>query len=393
MQQGARNPLSLYEVKGGRPSTKGEFYCQFALQNSRIAGMRKAKNSHDRLLYPTVDDIRAIIAKLHELKRQKEELKGRDFLTPTQRKTRNFRTDVDAGLYLARMATLEPKRYDKNFVYPIQRYFAPTGSTERGRFIWMEDGVKWYGHAKQDPLRVRCEFDRQKLVDVLKGHAKKSKQSYWDKYVNPLISQLLDKLLFPYWSHFKAHGSWEDNESKRIETAIRSKRPADLDEVITEMERFKHLAKQTNRRTKTKKKKVKTKEPEKRFKPLADAGDIRFVIDGQRVMFYDGRNDPRDLRLKNDSQTQNLLIHLTSGSMQPNEVKQAISPDTQNTAAKIVDYANTILNKKIRKVGFTCLPDYDVEFIERDKFGSYVKTLPIVSKEDFESWRREQPWK
>ena len=142
---------------------------------------------------------------------------------------------------------------------------------------------------------------------------------------------------------------------------------------------------------KNKKRKVKTKKSEQRFKPWKNPGDARLVIDKQRVKFH--HNDKtEDLRFKNEGQSHKMLLFLTSGSMTPNEMKENISPNTQVTAAKIAEYTNECLNKKIRSVGFTCLPDYDVEFIKRDGFGHYIPAITIQSKEAFESWQKDREW-
>ncbi len=90
---------------------------------------------------------------------------------------------------------------------------------------------------------------------------------------------------------------------------------------------------------KTKKNGTKAEQPESRFKPWENPVDVRLVIDKQRVKFYH-EDKIEDLRLKNYTQTHKLLFFLTSGSMQPHEIKDKISPDSQVTAGKIVEYAN-----------------------------------------------------
>jgi len=130
-------------------------------------------------------------------------------------------------------------------------------------------------------------------------------------------------------------------------------------------------------------------EKEQKFQPWEKSGDACFVIDGNRIKFhYEGQI--KDLKLKSDSNTLNLLVLLSSGSLQASELKDKLAPKTENKASKIVDYANRLLNTKIAELGFSDVPS-DVKFIGRDNFGSYLLNLKIHSKEDFERMQLEQP--
>ncbi len=138
---------------------------------------------------------------------------------------------------------------------------------------------------------------------------------------------------------------------------------------------------------KTKRSKKKTKKagkPEKKFQHWRNPGDACFIIEGNRVMFHHDGN-LRDLSLKSHGKAQNLLVMLCGGILQSHDVKTKLC--TSGTKPiQLVSRVNKQLNDKIRKLGFKCLPEYDVEFIHHEpRFGHYESVLKIfASRADFD---------
>lgn len=130
-------------------------------------------------------------------------------------------------------------------------------------------------------------------------------------------------------------------------------------------------------------------EKEQKFQPWGNSGDACFIIENDRIKFH-YQDQIKDLKLKYNSHTLNLLVFLNESSLQPSEIKEKICPNTKNKASKIVDYANELLNTKIAGLGFSDIPS-DVEFIRRDNFGHYFLSLKMHRKEDFERMQLEQP--
>lgn len=133
----------------------------------------------------------------------------------------------------------------------------------------------------------------------------------------------------------------------------------------------------------SKKKKIKKpKKSEKEFQPWKNSGDACFIIENDRIKFH-YQEQIKDLKLRKDSHTLNLLVLLSGASLQPSEIKNKICPDNKNKASKIVNYANKLLNKKIAQIGFVDVPT-NREFIKRDNFGHYCLSLKIHEQNQFE---------
>jgi len=133
----------------------------------------------------------------------------------------------------------------------------------------------------------------------------------------------------------------------------------------------------------------KTKKKPKDFKAWNHPEDTCFVIEGNKIKFnHVGKLV--DLRLKNDSQTHKLLFLLSSGSLTPSQIKKAISPDSQNKASKIVEYANVKLNKIIPRRGLPDIPSYDIAFILRDQNDDYCSAFKILERSQFDRMQIEQ---
>ena len=138
---------------------------------------------------------------------------------------------------------------------------------------------------------------------------------------------------------------------------------------------------------KTNKKKTKSKSAIQKDKlstkylPWTNSGDACFIIDGNRIKFH-YQEESKDLKLRSNSKTLNFLVLLNEGSLQANEIKEQLSPNTTNKAGKIVVYANKLLNEKIAIVGFVGIPS-NVEFIKRGGFGQYELCYKISEKEEF----------
>jgi hypothetical protein len=134
---------------------------------------------------------------------------------------------------------------------------------------------------------------------------------------------------------------------------------------------------------KEKRRKVKAKKSERKFKPWKSPGDACFILDGNRILFHYNEN-PKDLSLKSHGKAQNLLVMLCGGVLQSCDVKSKLcSPRTK--PIQLVTRANQQLNDKIRKLGFTGLPEYDIEFIRyNSRFDHYESALPIhACRDDF----------
>jgi hypothetical protein len=147
-----------------------------------------------------------------------------------------------------------------------------------------------------------------------------------------------------------------------------------------------HQEKQEQTKKQTTKLRAKTTATQtpKKFRPWLKPGDACFVIDNNRILFHrDGTK--KDLRLKNLSKTQSLLVMLQNGTLQSCEVKTHFCSE-KTKPIQVVSRANQTLNDSIRRAGFTCLPEYDVEFIRYEqRFDHYEKALPIyASKAEFD---------
>jgi hypothetical protein len=122
----------------------------------------------------------------------------------------------------------------------------------------------------------------------------------------------------------------------------------------------------------------------KKFHPWSKPGDACFIIDGARTLFHHDDVE-KDLCLKSHSQTSDLLVMLQGGTLQSHDVKTKLCSE-KTKPSQIVGRANQKLNDCIRKVGFTSLPDQNIEFIHYEaRFDHYQRTLPIyASKDEFD---------
>lgn len=129
---------------------------------------------------------------------------------------------------------------------------------------------------------------------------------------------------------------------------------------------------------------AKSEAGETKYCEWTNPGDACFIIEDNRILFHN-HQVMKDLRLKNYSRVQNLLVELSSGNLQSCDIKNHFcTPRTK--PSRIVSRANKLLNEKIRRVGFTGLPDNDVAFIQYDRrFDHYKLCLPVYSsKAEFE---------
>ncbi len=147
---------------------------------------------------------------------------------------------------------------------------------------------------------------------------------------------------------------------------------------LTETEQKIKSGKKSNKKT------TKANKAEKKFKPWNNPGDACFILDGNRILFH--YNEMlKDLSLISHGKTQNLLVMLYGRTLQSCDVKSKLcSPGTK--PIQLVIRANQQLNDKIRKLGFTGLPEYDIEFIRyNSRFDHYESALPIhACRADFD---------
>jgi len=122
----------------------------------------------------------------------------------------------------------------------------------------------------------------------------------------------------------------------------------------------------------------------KKFHAWQNPGDACIIIDDHKILFHHG-DKTKNLRLKSHTQTSDLLVMLQGGSLQSSDIKKDLCKGTTKPS-QLVYRANRKLNDCIKKVGFKCLPDQDVEFVRYDKeFNHYTSFLPIhLSLEKFE---------
>lgn len=127
-----------------------------------------------------------------------------------------------------------------------------------------------------------------------------------------------------------------------------------------------------------------TNRAERKYQPWRDPGDACFIIEGDRILFHHD-DEIRDLRLKSHSSTPDLVVALQGRTLQSADIKSRFCKG-KTKPIQVVSRANERLNASIRKVGFTCLPEYDVEFIRYvRKFDHYASVLPIhASKDEFD---------
>ncbi len=142
-------------------------------------------------------------------------------------------------------------------------------------------------------------------------------------------------------------------------------------------------------RTKTaKKKKVKAKKLERKYKPWKNPPDVCFVIvyttvgDWTKGIHFYQDDKHSNLRLRSGSRVEMLLTQLKDAYLAPEEIKSSIGKD-QTKASDIVTYANKLLNKKIRGMSFMRLPDHEVAFVLL-QIGRYECAIPIYTKKEFE---------
>jgi len=188
------------------------------------------------MVKPDIENISVIINKLDELKGQKEELGRTEFLTPVQGEIFKARTDIK--WYIWKLTEKERREHFYNHNIAIQYIRA-----EKGRFVVTDEKeLKLYSEDKPGVPKYsgeRMDLDEELLVDCLKDKLKRARQEYWQKNIQPLIKEV-DKLLFPHWNYLTLYGSWSLEEKIRIEAAIKSKVPADLDEVICELDKIRY---------------------------------------------------------------------------------------------------------------------------------------------------------
>ena len=127
----------------------------------------------------------------------------------------------------------------------------------------------------------------------------------------------------------------------------------------------------------------------RKFIEWKNPGDAFFIVDENRIKFHH-KNQRKDLRLKRDSKTERLLKMLIECSVASDIVKKMLcTKGTKPTNLK--HRANKLLNEKLRKLGFTDVPD-NTEFVRFNRScNQYELTLPgFSSEDDFEQWCLEQ---
>lgn len=142
-------------------------------------------------------------------------------------------------------------------------------------------------------------------------------------------------------------------------------------------EKPKRKKRQQKKKTAPKKTKVETS-----FKPWDSPGDACFVIDGARIKFWDG-NTLKDLKLRGNSRTYNLITMLFLAQLTKADVKKAICTEKTSPFDAVRD-VNRTLNEKMIKLNIQNAPR-NIEFVCRDKrTEQYYSALPIKSLQDFE---------
>ena len=241
---------------------------------------------------------------------------------------------------------------------------------------------KQKGETKDDVANM---LKTTKQIEVIRIE----REGAWPEDIKQLINEVTTRI-YTYWDYFKANDLWEIRKHTSIKALIKTGKASVLDNVIQGLENIKYKmeveagqlteTEQVNKVGKQKKTK-KAEEPAKKFQPWKNPSDACFIFEGNRIKFH-YKDKTEDLRLKSESQTHRLLRLLHAGSLQADEITNKISPDTTNKANKIVNYANMLINQKIRKIGFVGVPP-NVEFIKKDKFNSYLLSINKHTKEEF----------
>jgi hypothetical protein len=136
-----------------------------------------------------------------------------------------------------------------------------------------------------------------------------------------------------------------------------------------------------------KKRKVRAKKPEKKFKPWTNPGDACFIIvyttegDWTKGIHFQYDDKHKNLWLTSGSRTEKLLTGLKGKYLTSDQIKADMGKG-RTKASDVVTYANKLLNDKIRGIGFTGLPNYEVAFIALN-IGRYESAIPIYTKDEF----------
>ena len=136
------------------------------------------------------------------------------------------------------------------------------------------------------------------------------------------------------------------------------------------------------RQRKKKKAVVNKTKAETSFKPWDSHGEACFVLDGNRIKFWNG-NDLTDLKLKSGSRTHTLIPMLYEAQLTKADVKKAICTEKTSPFDAVRD-VNRTLNDKIKKLNIQNVPP-NIEFISREeRTEQYYCALPIQTKPEFD---------
>lgn len=119
------------------------------------------------------------------------------------------------------------------------------------------------------------------------------------------------------------------------------------------------------------------------FNRWTNYGDACFVLDEDRIKFWNGDN-LTDLKLRSGSRAHRLLKMLYQNYLTKDEVKKGIGTNKTAPSESVRDVNRTI-NDKIRKLNIQKVPD-NVEFVGIDeRTEQYSMQIPFRTKDDV--WR------
>ena len=142
-------------------------------------------------------------------------------------------------------------------------------------------------------------------------------------------------------------------------------------------------------KNKTKLKKRKAVVRPSKFKKWQDSSDACYIINEKRVEFHHN-GKIKDLRLKYESRTYNLITLLANGS-QSSELIHCTLCSNGTKPANLKWQANKLLNEKLALLGFRQVPK-NTEFVRFDSLhNQYELALPVLpSRDKLETWLLER---
>ena len=201
----------------------------------------------------SLPDIDNLIAQVESLRRRIRLVQKKDFRTPVQKEILAQRADTPWKLALFHHT--HPNQFDEEFGV-IDRYFRPTGSLDRGRFVQdigtvrsgqiiesseTQPHYELYNPQRHHPSKKLIEryvFNEKALRVFLKSYTSVKRREYWDKSIKPQIEKI-DLGLTPWIRLAKDYDI--DVRNPLVIQTVDNADPGKLDQLIYDLKRLQQV--------------------------------------------------------------------------------------------------------------------------------------------------------